>query len=209
MRANRIDINGLWYNIQMNILMHMCCANCALYPAKTLTGRGDKVTGYWFNPNIEPLDEYNRRLGAMEELERRWALEVIYNDAYDNALYKKAVDESLANGGTRCEACYRLRLGQTAGRAKREGADAFTTSLLVSPYQRHELVKEAGLEAARKHGVEFYYEDFRPGWNEGRAISRDLGLYRQNYCGCAASKQEREAERTQRRAAKRAQGAVI
>ena len=167
-----------------------------------------KVTGYWFNPNIEPFDEYDRRLGAMEELERRWELEVIYNDEYDNDLYKSAVEEITARGGSRCEACYMVRLGQTASMTKSTGADAFTTSLLVSPYQKHELVRKAGLEAARIHGVEFYYEDFRPGWDEGRAISRQMGLYRQNYCGCAASKQEREAERAKRRAARRAAGAI-
>ncbi len=173
------------------------------------------MRGYWFNPNIEPFGEYNRRLDAMTELEHQWELDVIYNHTHDNALYKhdnalykKAVDESVAAGGTRCEACYKIRLGQTAGMAKREGADAFTTSLLVSPYQRHGLVQEAGLEAGRVHGIEFYYEDFRPGWDEGRAISRDLGLYRQNYCGCAASKQEREAERTQRREARKSAGAI-
>ncbi len=210
MQVNRIDINGLWYNIKMNILMHMCCANCALYPLETLRGRGEpgmKVTGYWFNPNIEPYEEYNRRLGAMTELEDRWALDMIYNDTQDNSLYKKAVDESVAAGSTRCEACYRLRLGQTAAEAKKLGADAFTTSLLVSPYQRHGLVREAGIEAGRVHGVEFYYEDFRPGWLEGRAHSRDLGLYSQNYCGCLASKQEREQERQQRREARRDAGA--
>ncbi|MCK4909984.1 MAG: epoxyqueuosine reductase QueH, partial [Thermodesulfovibrionales bacterium] len=140
---------------------------------------------------------------------------IIYNDIHDNALYKHdnslykdAVREITTRGGTRCEACYTVRLRHTAMKAKETGLDAFTTSLLVSPYQKHELVRKAGLEAARIHGVEFYYEDFRPGWDEGRAISRQMGLYRQNYCGCAASKQEREAERAKRRAARRAAGAI-
>ncbi len=211
MQTNRIDFNGLWYNIQMNILMHLCCANCALYPLKTLMGRGEpgvKVTGYWFNPNIEPFDEYNRRLCAMSELEDKWSLDIIYNNAYDNALYKDAVDETTRRGGSRCEACYMVRLRRTAMKAKEIGSDAFTTSLLVSPYQKHELVRAAGLEAAENHGVEFIYEDFRPGWKEGTAISRELGLYRQNYCGCLASKQEREADREKRREARQAAGAI-
>lgn len=191
----------LWYNIWMKILMHLCCANCALYPVKTLSVRPDvQLSCYWFNPNIEPRGEYDRRLEAVEELESRWGLDVTYNDAYDNALYRDAVE---GHEGMRCEACYRVRLERTAQVASLRGADAFTTSLLVSPYQRHELVVEAGQRAGAMHGVEFYYEDFRPGWNEGVSLSRELGLYRQNYCGCEASGREREAEREARREQRR------
>ena len=211
---HRIDINGLWYNIRMRLLMHLCCANCALYPLKSLLERTKpvfpafKVTGYWFNPNIEPLDEYTRRLDAMRELERLWGLDVIYNDAHDNSLYKCAVEEITARGGTRCEACYTLRLDRTAMKAKETGADAFSTSLLISPFQKHELVREAGVKAGKIHGVEFFYEDFRSGWREGTALSRTLGLYRQNYCGCMASRREREAGRKLGRAARKAEAAV-
>jgi predicted adenine nucleotide alpha hydrolase (AANH) superfamily ATPase len=182
----------------MKILMHLCCANCALYPVKTLRARGHELTGYWFNPNIEPEEEYGRRLAAVHDLGRLWALEVRYHEAYDNELYKDAID---LHSGERCEACYRLRLDRTARVAREEGVDAFSTSLLVSPYQRHELVREAGLAASEAHGVEFVYEDFRPGWPEGTAISREMGLYRQNYCGCLASKREREEERARKRSA--------
>ncbi len=186
--------------------MHLCCANCALYPLKSLLERTKavfphfKITGYWFNPNIEPCDEYNRRLEAMSQLEDSWSLDMIYHDAHDNSLYKDAVEEMTARGGTRCEACYTLRLDRTALMASETGADAFTTSLLISPYQKHELVREAGMKAGKAHGVEFFYEDFRPGWREGTALSRKLGLFRQNYCGCMASRRERESERDARKA---------
>ena len=184
-------------------MMHICCANCALFPLESLHGRGLSVRGLWFNPNIEPEDEHARRLAALHGLEAAWGLDIRPEPGNENSLYKEAVASS---DGVRCEACYGLRLMRTAEVASEEGMDAFTTSLLVSPFQKHELVAQAGRMASERHGVPFLYEDMRPGWDRGRALSRELGLYRQNYCGCSASLREREAERVMRKRAKAAHG---
>ncbi len=95
-----------------------------------------------------------------------------------------------------------MRMRETARRAAEGGFDGFTTSLLVSPYQRHELLAETGEETSREFGVPFVYRDFRPGWREGQRLSREMGFYRQYYCGCIYSKQERDAERAERKKAK-------
>jgi predicted adenine nucleotide alpha hydrolase (AANH) superfamily ATPase len=177
--------------------MHICCSNCALYPFKQLLSKGFKLEGLWYNPNIHPEDEYLLRLNALRQLQGLWRLDIHYIDRYGLGDYLKAIE---GHDGVRCEACYRMRLEETATRAKEEGFDAFSTTLLVSPYQKHELIVETAKEMQEKHGVEFYYEDFRPGYREGVKISRELGLYRQGYCGCIYSKQEREEEKSRARA---------
>ena len=88
----------------------------------------------------------------------------------------------------RCNMCYRVRLDKTAWYAKEKGFDAFTTTLLVSPYQKHELICEIGQQAAQKYGIDFYYSDFRPGFRQGQQGAKEMGLYRQKYCGCIVSK---------------------
>ena len=99
----------------------------------------------------------------------------------------------------RCTACYHLRLEKTARAASKRGFDAFTTSLLVSPYQKHELIRDIGRSVGAEHEIEFYYEDFRPGWPETRAMSREMDLYRQKYCGCIFSERERFADRDRKK----------
>ncbi len=181
--------------------MHICCANCALYPFKALEARGFNLKGLWFNPNIHPEEEYALRLSALRQLKGLWRLDIEYIDRYGLGDYLKALE---GHDGVRCEVCYRIRLEETASRAKEVGFDAFSTTLLVSPYQKHDLIVETGKGLEEKYGVAFYYEDFRPGYREGVKLSKELGLYRQRYCGCIYSKQEREKSRT---AAKRPQGA--
>jgi predicted adenine nucleotide alpha hydrolase (AANH) superfamily ATPase len=188
----------------MKLLMHICCANCCLFPVATLRDRGVDVRGYWFNPNIHPEEEYGRRLQALREIENLWELPVEYVDRYGREEFTRALQ---GREGTRCEGCYEMRLSETARAARRMDADAFTTSLLVSPFQRHERILEAGRRAARRHGVPFVGEDFRPGWTEGSRLSRELGLYRQNYCGCLESKAEREQQRMERKRKMEAIGA--
>lgn len=179
----------------MKLLMHICCANCCLFPVAALRERGVDVRGYWFNPNIHPEDEYGRRLQAVRELENLWELPVAYEDRYGREDFVQAL---AGHQGIRCEVCYEMRLSETAREARRMGVDAFTTSLLVSPFQRHELIMAAGRRASRRHGVPFMGEDFRLGWPEGTRLSRELGLYRQNYCGCLESKTERERRKMER-----------
>ncbi|NOZ24802.1 MAG: epoxyqueuosine reductase QueH [Nitrospirae bacterium] len=172
----------------MHLLMHICCANCALYPLKTLENRGIEVRGLWYNPNIHPYTEYRARLGALKDLQESWKLEVEYVDLYG---VKEFIREVSHREDDRCSYCYRTRLEKTALTARDLGMDGFTTSLLVSPYQEFDRIVETGRELAERYGVEFIAEDFRPGWREGVKISRELGLYRQKYCGCIYSEMER------------------
>jgi predicted adenine nucleotide alpha hydrolase (AANH) superfamily ATPase len=181
----------------MRLLMHLCCANCALFPIRHVRGKGISLSGLWYNPNVHPGDEYARRLEALKALETLWGLDIQYVDRYGLEEFKSAVS---AHDGVRCEACYLLRLRETARRARAEGFDGFTTSLLVSPYQKTGLILQAGRQAQEEQGVLFYAPDFKQGWAEAERLSRELGLYRQYYCGCIYSKAERDRERAERKA---------
>ncbi len=176
----------------MKLLMHICCANCALYPVRTMSSRGMEITGYWFNPNIHPYTEYGSRLDALKKLQASWGLRVEYEDFYG---LKEYVRNVAGNEDNRCVYCYTVRLEKTAQKAKDMAADAFTTSLLVSPYQKFEMIAEIGRKMQEKYSVEFYREDFRAGFNEGRRMSKEMGLYRQKYCGCIYSEMERYCEK--------------
>ena len=121
---------------------------------------------------------------------------VSVEEGYDMVTYLRAVSGH-EREGERCLICYRLRLGRTAQVASREGFDCFSTTLLISPYQQHEMLRLVGEEMASLHGVPFYYEDFRVGYRESRNISRDLDLYRQQYCGCIFSEWERYRDKPQ------------
>ncbi|HMK55830.1 MAG TPA: epoxyqueuosine reductase QueH [Dissulfurispiraceae bacterium] len=172
----------------MTVLMHICCSNCAVYPVRTLQLRGVDVRGMWFNPNIHPYTEYRNRLDALRKLQEMWSLDIEYCDSYGLVDFLRNV---VNNERERCAYCYSVRLEKTAERAKETGADAFTTSLLVSPYQNIDMIKELGYAFQGKHGVEFFFEDFRGGFSEGRSVANELGLYRQKYCGCIYSEMER------------------
>jgi predicted adenine nucleotide alpha hydrolase (AANH) superfamily ATPase len=184
----------------MRLLMHICCANCGLFPIRELTARGFELKGLWFNPNIHPEDEYRKRLEALKTLEGLWGLDVQYIDSYGFEEFMSAIE---GHGGVRCEACYRMRLKETAAAAREMGLDGFTTTLLVSPYQKFDLILKAGREMEREFSVPFFFEDFRAGYRKGLALSRELGLYRQNYCGCVYSREERERGRRKRPSGRR------
>lgn len=179
----------------MNILFHICCAPCAIYPLSRLQEEGFTVNGYFYNPNIHPYLEYEKRMNTVREFSARVDLPVTYADGYD-------LDEFLvraAGKGTgRCEQCYRMRLDAAAAEAQKSGAGIFTTSLLYSKHQKHDLIRGVAKEMAWEQGVEFYYEDFRAGWREGIMESKAMGLYRQQYCGCIYSERERYERKQQR-----------
>lgn len=171
----------------MKLLMHMCCAPCSTYPLKILKDKKIDVTGLFYNPNIHPLEEYQMRLNTVLEYSKLVDLNVIYVDGYMEDTWLNYTGDNLS----RCTMCYSIRLDKVASYAKKNGYDAFTTSLLVSPYQKHDLIKELGEKFSKKYDIAFYYEDFRPGFREGQAIAKELGLYRQKYCGCIISYNER------------------
>lgn len=172
----------------MNILLHICCAPCALYPYFRLQEAGKGPVGFFYNPNIHPYVEYRKRLDTVKEFSLRVGLDVLYRDGYDLDEYLSRVAGS---GARRCEHCYRMRLDAACVAAREQGLRLFTTSLLYSKYQKHDLIKRVALETATEHGIEFYYEDFRQGWREGLVESRAMGLYRQQYCGCIYSERDR------------------
>ena len=187
----------------MNLLLHMCCGPCSCYPVKVLREQGIEPTGYFFNPNIHPYKEWDMRLKAAEEFAARSELQIIIDKHYmlRDFLRRALAAEQVENG--RCRMCYTWRLEETARYAAENGFDAFTSTLFYSIYQQHELMKETAEHFAKVYGVKFHYEDFRPGWQEGIDMSMEMGLYRQPYCGCIFSEEERYS-RELRKARKKA-----
>jgi len=176
----------------MKILLHMCCGPCACYPVKRLRELGFEPVGYFFNPNIHPYKEFMHRLETAKEYAAKVNMEIIVDDRYQlREFLEKALPAEKAAENGRCRMCYSWRLDQAAKFAKANGFDAFTASLFVSPYQQHDVMKETATAIAARESIDFFYEDFRPGWQEGVDISLDLELYRQPYCGCIFSEEER------------------
>ncbi len=174
----------------MKLLMHICCANCYLYPFQALSSKGIYIKGLWFNPNIHPYTEYQMRLDALHKLQNLWNLDIEYIDHYGLKEFIRMVVNK-EEYGERCLFCYSMRLEETAKTAKKMGLDGFTTTLLVSPYQKFDMILNIGKEIANRYSIKFYIEDFRTGWNEGIKLSKGLELYRQKYCGCIYSEMER------------------
>jgi len=172
----------------MNLLLHICCGPCAVFPVKELRNQGIAVTGYFDNHNIHPYQEYQRRLDAVRDFAVQTGLEVHYREKYRLDEFLAAV---AADPGNRCRYCYASRLEATAAFAARQGYAAFTSTLLYSRYQQHEEIRRLGDELAQRYGIAFFYADFRSGWQEGIRLSKEMGLYRQQYCGCIYSERDR------------------
>jgi len=172
----------------MRTLLHTCCGPCALYPLRTLRSAGHDVTGFFYNPNIHPYQEYVLRRDAVVRMAEQESMPLIMHDDYDLEGFLSNV---AAAPDRRCTYCYASRLRASAQVAAREGFDAFSAALLYSRYQKHEEIRELGEQIGREYGVAFHYQDFRPGWQEGIRLSKELGLYRQKYCGCIYSEKDR------------------
>jgi predicted adenine nucleotide alpha hydrolase (AANH) superfamily ATPase len=166
----------------MKLLLHICCAPCAVAVVETLKDRPDIVLGgYFYNPNIHPHEEFNKRMESVKTMAGDYELPVCFFDENRLDYWKSSLDHDKAQ---RCKTCYALRLENIARFAKENDYEAFTTSLLISPYQDHELIKSMGCSVADKYGLIFHYEDFRPLYRRGREISRARHYYMQKYCGC-------------------------
>ena len=172
----------------MKVLVHICCGPCAIHPVRILREEGRDLRGFFHNPNIHPYQEYARRRDALAGWADQVGLPVIYTEDYDLEGFLR---ETVFRESERCRFCYRLRLEATAKAASRGRFDAWTTTLLYSKFQKHDLIAETGREVAQRLGVEFLYRDFREGWSEGVRVSKELGMYRQQYCGCVYSEKER------------------
>lgn len=175
----------------MNLLLHMCCGPCSCYPVKKLREDGIEPIGYFFNPNIHPYKEWDMRLKAAKDFAEKVNMKIITDENYmlRDFLRKALAAESVENG--RCRMCYTWRLEQAAKFASENGFDAFTSTLFYSIYQQHDLMKETAEFFADKYNIGFYYEDFRIGWQDGIDMSMEMELYRQPYCGCIFSEEER------------------
>lgn len=174
---------------QMKLLLHTCCAPCSVYCIDSLREEGIEPTVYWYNPNIHPYMEYKVRRDTLKEYAKAIEVNAIFEEEYGLDEFCKNVINSLQ---TRCiDYCYKVRLEQTAKYAKENGYDAISTTLLISPYQKHEELKELGEKIAKKYGLQFLYRDFRVGFRQGQAKARELGLYMQKYCGCVFSEEDR------------------
>ncbi|NLX19779.1 MAG: epoxyqueuosine reductase QueH, partial [Desulfobulbus sp.] len=164
----------------MKILLHICCGPCAIYPLQRLREQGYEVHGLFYNPNIHPFQEFHRRLEAVKTFAAITDLPLELDDRYGLTDYLRQV---VFHEQERCPRCYEMRLGRTAESAATGDFTAFTTTLLYSKYQNHELIRKRCEQLAGRHGTDFLYEDFRLGWQQGIDESRSMGLYRQPYCG--------------------------
>ena len=178
----------------MKTLLHICCAPCANRCVAALQEENISVTGYWYNPNIHPFTEYRARRNCLQDWAKEIGLPLVMDDRYALRPFVRAVAEDLEN---RCVKCYEMRLLQTAKTAKELGFDSFTSSLFISPYQNHELMKAVAQQAADTYGVEFLYRDFRPVFKAGQEYAREHGFYMQKYCGCVFSEEERYRKKNQ------------
>ena len=161
-------------------------------PVQALREQGVKVVGLFLNPNIHPVAEYVRRRETLRSIESELGIKVIYKDqTYDPQSWFREVAFREAN---RCMLCYRMRLEQTLFIARRGGFDAFSTTLLYSKRQKHDVIAGLGRDLAAGGKVGFHYADFREGWAEGIERSKALSMYRQDYCGCLYSELERRKD---------------
>ena len=187
----------------MRLLLHICCAPCSVYCIDVLRSEGIEPVGFWYNPNIHPYQEYKARRDTLEAYAASIGLELRMHDEYGLRPFVQAVAGDIDH---RCGYCYRVRMEETARYAAEHGFTHFATTLLVSPYQNHEGIRAAGEAAGEAHGVAYLYRDFSPGFREGQAKARALGLYMQKYCGCVFSEEDRYRKQILRDRAARQEG---
>jgi len=172
----------------MKILLHACCAPCLIYPYSRLKDQGNEVTAFFYNPNIHPFREYKKRFETLKIYAENFNFPLVYDKKYELIDFLRKI---VFHEAERCSICYSTRLERTALLAKDQGFEAFTTTLLFSKYQRHDLVTSLCNTISLRYNIPFIYEDFRAGWHLGMDIAKELDMYCQSYCGCIYSEQER------------------
>lgn len=191
----------------MKLALHACCAPCLLEPYDALAPDAERTVVVYANPNIHPVEEYEHRRDTLLAYAAKAGIEVV-ELPYEPDEWHELVGVHGEDRESRCRACYRLRLSKTAAWAAENGFDALATTLSVSPYQDAEVLAEKAERVARDAGLAYVGRDFRDRYREATARSRELGMYRQNYCGCvyseAEARRDREAARAARAAAKAA-----
>lgn len=201
-----------------NILFHVCCAPCSTVLSSLPSRERAPISTFFYNPNIQPEGEHEQRRATFDSYAAGMGI-VAINGPYEPELWRAAIGdtggvfpliegdleyaENLEKRKVRCRACYACRFDKLAASAKAAGFEAIATTLSVSPYQFVTLIEEELTSAAKKQGIESAFIDFRDLYPETVRISRALGMYRQNYCGCLFSKKEAELERAARAEARR------
>jgi epoxyqueuosine reductase len=171
-----------------NILLHSCCGPCTIVPVRQIRAEGSQCTAFFFNPNIHPYQEYKKRRDTLIELCNFEQMPFHLKDEYG---LKDFLRQVVFNENNRCPLCYAMRLEATAAFAAKNNYTSFSSTLLYSKYQNHEKIIEICSGLAEKYHIDFYYRDFREGWQEGIELSKERQMYRQSYCGCIYSEQER------------------
>lgn len=181
-----------------SLLLHSCCAPCSSYCLEYLS-QYFKITVLYYNPNLYPAEEYDRRVFEQRRLVAslpvKYPVSLAEIKGEPEEFYSAVKGlESIKEGGERCFACFRLRLEKTAEYAKKNGFDFFTTTLTISPLKNAQKLNEIGEKAGEKFGVRHLPSDFKKknGYLRSVELSKVYGLYRQDYCGCIFSKRERE-----------------
>lgn len=188
------------------LFLHSCCAPCSSYVLEYLRSFF-YITVFYYNPNITNDEEYRKRAAEQKRLigemnrglsGHAFPIEIMEGD-YEKACFFERVRglENCREGGERCEVCFELRLRKTALHARERGADYFTTTLTISPLKNAVKINEIGAALAREYGIDFLPSDFKKkdGYKRSIQLSAQYGLYRQDYCGCVFSRQEREREK--------------
>lgn len=191
-------ISGL--NGKPKLLLHSCCAPCSSSVLSTLQGYFD-ITVFFYNPNMDTEEEFvkrqNEEIRLIENLNRENGTDIkIVTCEYNKDEYLSSIKglEECEEGGKRCERCFLLRLEKTCQQAKQNNFDFFSTTLSVSPYKNSETLNKIGHFLEEKHNMKYLYSDFKKedGYKKSIELSKKYDLYRQNYCGCEFSRQERE-----------------
>lgn len=172
----------------MKILLHMCCAPCSIYPVEKLKEKSWDILGFFYRHNIHPYTECIKRQQTLIDYTNQIDIRVIVQNDYQLEEFIRHIAFRELN---RCEICYHERLKATAHVAKQEQFDYFSTTLLYSKFQNHDMIQSMGNAIGKSVGVRFFYEDFRKGWKYGVEQSKKRGMYRQQYCGCIFSEKER------------------
>ncbi|HHX37406.1 MAG TPA: epoxyqueuosine reductase QueH [Clostridiaceae bacterium] len=170
---------------QKELLLHICCAPCATYPVAFLRSElGIEPSGYFYNPNIHPLFEYRRRLDTFANWAAVNRLAYYLQTDCEEERWRAFPSKQKQ---VHCRTCYSMRFAETCRVAAEQGFKSFTSTLFVSPYQDHDLMRSIAKQQAARYGIEFMDIDFRPGYRRGQQMAREAGLYRQRFCGCIYS----------------------
>jgi hypothetical protein len=177
-------------NNKDSILLHICCAGCGAYVARSLK-QGHNVTLFYYNPNIYPEKELKKRADEARRIAKEYKLPIVIPDQDHRDWLNKVQDhKDSPEGGERCAVCYKYRLERTAQEARQNKFDLFTTTMTISPHKNASTINGIGKQLEQEYGVQFLSRDFKKqdGFKNSVQLSKQLGLYRQNYCGCEFSR---------------------